>query len=60
MKITIKEYLFPLGAAIACLAPSFFMHSCANTTQAPTGGKKDTIGHNHHPVPFKWIHIKPR
>ena len=25
------------------LSPTFFMHSCANTTQAPTGGKKDTI-----------------
>lgn len=54
MKITIKEYLFPLGAAIACLAPSFFMHSCANTTQAPTGGKKDTI-----PPALYWTQPSP-
>lgn len=32
-----------MGAALAVLSPTFFMHSCANTTQAPTGGKKDTI-----------------
>ena len=54
MKITIKEYLFPLGAAIACLAPTFFMHSCANTTQAPTGGKKDTI-----PPALYWTQPSP-
>lgn len=33
----------PIIIAIAVLAPMFFLHSCANTTQAPTGGKKDTI-----------------
>lgn len=43
MKSSLKEIIIPLGAAIAVLSPTFFMHSCANTTQAPTGGKKDTI-----------------
>lgn len=43
MKSSLKEILIPLGAALAVLSPTFFMHSCANTTQAPTGGKKDTI-----------------
>lgn len=43
MKSSLKEILLPLGAALAVLSPTFFMHSCANTTQAPTGGKKDTI-----------------
>ena len=43
MKNRIKEILFPLGASCILLAPTFFMHSCANTTQAPTGGSKDTI-----------------
>lgn len=35
--------LIPLFAAALVLAPMFFMHSCANTTEAPTGGLKDTI-----------------
>lgn len=43
MKSSLKEILIPFGAALAVLSPTFFMHSCANTTQAPTGGKKDTI-----------------
>lgn len=43
MKSSLKEILIPLGAALTVLSPTFFMHSCANTTQAPTGGKKDTI-----------------
>ena len=43
MKSSLREILIPLGAALAVLSPTFFMHSCANTTQAPTGGKKDTI-----------------
>lgn len=43
MKSSLKEIIIPLGAALAVLSPTFFMHSCANTTQAPTGGKKDTI-----------------
>ena len=37
-----KKYL-PLILALAVVAPMLFIHSCANTTQAPTGGKKDTI-----------------
>ena len=43
MKSSLREILIPLAAALAVLSPTFFMHSCANTTQAPTGGKKDTI-----------------
>ncbi len=39
----IKKYLFPLLASAAVLLPMMFTHSCANTTQAPSGGKKDTI-----------------
>ena len=35
--------LLPLLIAAAVLAPMFFTNSCANTTQAPTGGKKDSI-----------------
>ena len=35
--------LIPFILASVVLCPMFFMHSCANTTQAPTGGKKDTI-----------------
>lgn len=35
--------LIPLVPAAAILATTFFSHSCANTTQAPTGGPKDTI-----------------
>ena len=35
--------ILPLLFAAAALVPTFFMHSCANTTQAPTGGPKDTI-----------------
>ena len=35
--------LIPLIASVAVLVPLFFMHSCANTTEAPTGGLKDTI-----------------
>lgn len=41
MKI-IRKYL-PLLAALAVLVPCIFSPSCANTTQAPTGGPKDTI-----------------
>lgn len=33
----------PVFAALFVLVPLFFMHSCANTTQAPSGGKKDSI-----------------
>ena len=35
--------LTPLFLAVAALVPTFFMHSCANTTQSPSGGPKDTI-----------------
>ena len=34
---------FPLVPALAAVAMSVFSHSCANTTQAPTGGDRDTI-----------------
>ena len=37
-----KRFLPLLIAVGACLLPLFFP-SCANTTQAPSGGKKDTI-----------------
>ena len=38
-----KKYI-PLAIAVACiLAPLFFANGCANTTQAPSGGPKDTI-----------------
>lgn len=40
--MTLKRFI-PIAAALLVLIPLFFMHSCANTTQAPTGGKKDTI-----------------
>lgn len=35
--------LFPLLPAAVLLAAAVFQPSCANTTQAPTGGLKDTI-----------------
>ena len=38
----IKRYL-PLIVSAAIFLPMIFIHSCANTTQAPTGGIKDTI-----------------
>jgi len=37
-----KRYLPLILLVSACLLPLFFP-SCANTTQAPSGGKKDTI-----------------
>lgn len=43
MRKTVKDTIIPIGAAIAVLLPTFFMHSCANTTQSPTGGDKDSI-----------------
>ena len=42
MKKTLKKFLPLLAILCACL-PSLFAPSCANTTQAPSGGKKDTI-----------------
>ena len=38
----IKRFL-PLIISAAVFLPMIFIHSCANTTQAPTGGDKDTI-----------------
>ena len=38
----IKRFL-PLIVSAAIFLPMIFIHSCANTTQAPTGGDKDTI-----------------
>lgn len=39
----ILSRLFPLLPAAALLVAAVFQPSCANTTQAPTGGQKDTI-----------------
>ena len=38
----IKRFL-PLIVSAAIFLPMIFIHSCANTTQSPTGGDKDTI-----------------
>lgn len=38
----IKRYIPEIIAALVFL-PMLFVHSCANTTQSPTGGAKDTI-----------------
>jgi len=38
-----KSRLIPILAFSAVLLPNLFLHSCANTTEAPTGGVKDTI-----------------
>lgn len=38
----IKRFI-PLIIAAAIFLPMLFVHSCANTKQAPTGGDKDTI-----------------
>ena len=42
MKRSLTKYL-PLIPAAVVIVSSIFSHSCANTTQAPTGGLKDTI-----------------
>lgn len=42
MKNILKRF-FPLASAALLLGYSLFQPSCANTTQAPTGGLKDTI-----------------
>lgn len=42
MKNILKRF-FPLAPAALLLGYSLFQPSCANTTQAPTGGLKDTI-----------------
>ena len=38
-----KTRYIPLLAAAAIFLPMMFVHSCANTTEAPTGGDKDTL-----------------
>lgn len=38
-----KRFLPLIIAIAAVFGPMVFVHSCANTTQAPSGGKKDTI-----------------
>lgn len=38
-----KNKLIPALASAAIFLPMIFSHSCANTTQAPSGGKRDTI-----------------
>ena len=38
-----RRYLLPAVCAAIALLPLLFTHSCANTTQAPSGGDKDTI-----------------
>lgn len=42
MKKFLNRY-FPAIPVLLILIPMMFSHSCANTTQAPTGGKRDTI-----------------
>ena len=42
MKKNLLRFLPLTAVVLCCLAPLFFP-SCANTTEAPTGGKKDTI-----------------
>ena len=42
MKKFLNRY-FPLLPVLLVLLPLFFSHGCANTTQAPTGGAKDTL-----------------
>ena len=46
--------LTPLVLAAVVLVPTFFMHSCANTTQSPSGGPKDTI-----PPALYWTNPSP-
>ena len=46
----VKDTILPLGAALTLLIPTFFMHSCANTTQSPSGGAKDSI-----PPALLWV-----
>ena len=42
LKSFLKRY-FPLIPVVIVMGITIFSHSCANTTQAPTGGLKDTI-----------------
>ena len=50
----LKDTIIPFGAALCALIPTFFMHSCANTTQSPSGGAKDTI-----PPALYWVDPMP-
>ena len=43
----LKRFI-PLLISAAIFVPMLFVHSCANTTQAPTGGLKDTV------EPYSW------
>jgi len=38
-----KRFIPTIAAVCLVLIPLFFSHSCANTTEAPSGGDKDTI-----------------
>ena len=38
-----KRFLPLIAIVCAILLPLMFMNSCANTTEAPSGGDKDTI-----------------
>ena len=40
--MNIRKYI-PLFIALMLVSPLAFVHGCANTTEAPSGGKKDTI-----------------
>ena len=39
----VTDKWFPLIPVLLVLIPTLTVHSCANTTQAPTGGQKDSI-----------------
>lgn len=47
-----RRHLLPIVCSALVLLPLMFAHSCANTTQAPSGGDKDTI-------PPYIVNIKP-
>lgn len=38
-----KSTLIPIALSALIFVPMLFIHSCANTTQAPSGGPRDTI-----------------
>lgn len=42
MRKILKKY-FPIIPVLCILVPAFFSNSCANTTESPSGGAKDTI-----------------
>lgn len=47
-----RRHILPIVCSALVLLPLLFTHSCANTTQAPSGGDKDTI-------PPYIVNIKP-